>query len=462
MKKTVILLFITLNVVCSYSQTRIRDSLNQFLQTEKTDTGRVLLLANISKSYHDSNPDSSLTIAMEALSFSRQIGFAKGEALSLLRIGGAFGVLGNYPSEIKSYLEALKINDKINDPDTKHRILNGIGIFYRGQGDYKKALEYLFKAKDLAEKLNDKQSISIIFLNIGEEYYGLKNLDSAQYFIQLANTAANHGNYKKVVGATSCDLGDIYFQRGQTSLALDYYRLSIPYLEESENDYQLCITYLGMSKVFDKTGQQDSVLFYTQKELRLANDKAFTRLVRDGDKFLSGFYKQRNNTDSAFYYLSAATAANDSIFSQQKLQQIESLSFDEKLRQQEIAATGLKASEERKQNIQYAGIAIAIITFVILFLLLSRSIIVKTKFIEFFGVLGLLAVFEFINLFIHPYLSHATNDSPVLMLVVLIAIGALLIPLHHKLEKWITKIMVEKNKKIRLAAAKKTIATLEG
>jgi hypothetical protein len=48
------------------------------------------------------------------------------------------------------------------------------------------------------------------------------------------------------------------------------------------------------------------------------------------------------------------------------------------------------------------------------------------------------------------------------MLVVLIAIGALLIPLHHKLEKWITKIMVEKNKKIRLEAAKKTIQQLEG
>ena len=75
--------------------------------------------------------------------------------------------------------------------------------------------------------------------------------------------------------------------------------------------------------------------------------------------------------------------------------------------------------------------------------------------------LGLLAVFEFINLYIHPYLAHATNDSPVLMLLVLIAIGALLIPLHHKLEKWITNIMVEKNKGIRLAAAKKTIATLE-
>jgi hypothetical protein len=48
------------------------------------------------------------------------------------------------------------------------------------------------------------------------------------------------------------------------------------------------------------------------------------------------------------------------------------------------------------------------------------------------------------------------------MLAILICIGALLVPLHHRLEKWITKIMVEKNKKIRLAAAKKTIATLEG
>ena len=86
----------------------------------------------------------------------------------------------------------------------------------------------------------------------------------------------------------------------------------------------------------------------------------------------------------------------------------------------------------------------------------------KTKFIEFFGILGLLAVFEFINLFIHPYLSRVTNDSHFLMLTVLIAIGAFLIPLHHRLEQWITKIMVEKNKKIRLDAAKKTIAQLEG
>jgi hypothetical protein len=47
------------------------------------------------------------------------------------------------------------------------------------------------------------------------------------------------------------------------------------------------------------------------------------------------------------------------------------------------------------------------------------------------------------------------------MLLALVCIAALLVPLHHKLEKWATHKLVEKNKAIRLAAAKKTIEELE-
>jgi hypothetical protein len=43
----------------------------------------------------------------------------------------------------------------------------------------------------------------------------------------------------------------------------------------------------------------------------------------------------------------------------------------------------------------------------------------------------------------------------------LITFFVLLVPLHHKLEKWTTHKLVEKNKQIRRAAAKKTIEELE-
>jgi hypothetical protein len=137
------------------------------------------------------------------------------------------------------------------------------------------------------------------------------------------------------------------------------------------------------------------------------------------------------------------------------------MAFEENVRQQQALEEKLIAEEQRKQNIQYAMIALGIITFIILFLLLSRSFITNTKLIEFFGVIALLIVFEFLNLLLHPFLESKTHHSPLLMLLSLVCIAALLVPLHHRIEKWSTNKLVEKNKAIRLANAKKTIEKLE-
>jgi tetratricopeptide (TPR) repeat protein len=465
MKKIILLLLVTLGVSYTHAQSieRERDSLKLSLQNEKTDTGRVLTLANLSFTYLESKPDTTMVLALEALSLASKIGFVKGEAISLNRVGNAYRAFGNnYPKAMEIYLQALKLNEKINNTDGIQRNNANIGAIYNLQGDYRLALEYFFKSKELAEKINNKASISIVLTNIGESYYHLKIYDSARIYQLLAHDVAYGINYFRVIGGSQSDLGDIYFETGQNALAIEFYRFSIPYLKKAEHDRGLSKTYLGMAKVFEKNIQNDSALYYAKLSLQIAQRIGLIHQVRDAGRFLSSYYRNMRIQDSAYFYQDITKIANDSLFSQQKQKQFQSLAFDEKLRQQEIAAAELKAKEERSHNLQYAAIAIGLITFIILFFALSRSIIVKTKFIEFFGVLGLLAVFEFINLFIHPYLSHATNDSPVLMLLILIGIGALLVPLHHKLEKWITKIMVEKNKKIRLAAAKKTIQQLEG
>ena len=119
-----------------------------------------------------------------------------------------------------------------------------------------------------------------------------------------------------------------------------------------------------------------------------------------------------------------------------------------------------KIASQRKQNIQYALLGLGIITFVILFLALSRRHITNTKLIQFLGVVALLVVFEFLNLLLHPFLERITHHSPILMLLALVGIAALLVPLHHYLQKIVTHKLVEKNKTIRLASAKKTIRLL--
>ena len=436
----------------SFAQLSVKDSLKILLQKEKQDTGRVMLLTELAYAHYTNKPDTTIILALEALSLSQRIGFVKGQAASLNRIGSAYAVLGNRHKAMEVFLKALKLSEKINYINGISRNLNNIGLIYHKQGEYHQAIDYYLKAKKLNEQLGNNREIAINLNNLCRSYIELKQYDSAKICAQ---------QIYQVTGREAFGLiGKIYSVTGQKKLALEYYRLDIPFARQAENNNVLGLVFLEMAKLFENKGQMDSTLFYAHQAFEINRNARFTEGTLNASSFLSSFYENRGNADSGFFYIKIAKAANDTLFSQEKVNQLHSLGFDEKLRQMEITAVELKQAEDRRHNLQFAALAIGLITFIILFFALSRSIIVKTKFIEFFGVLLLLAVFEFINLFIHPYLDQATNHSPVLMLLILIVIGALLVPLHHKLEKWITNIIVEKNKKIRLEAAEKTIAEL--
>lgn len=170
---------------------------------------------------------------------------------------------------------------------------------------------------------------------------------------------------------------------------------------------------------------------------------------------------EKSNCDSTLKYANIFQVANDSFFSKKANEQVEIMSAEYDLRQMELAASNEKEAENKKLNIQFALIALGIIIFLTLYLLLSRSFITSTQAIEFFGVLALLIVFEFLNLLLHPLLESITNHTPVFMLLALVCIASILIPIHHKLEKWATNKLIKKNKEVRLENAKKTIIKLE-
>ena len=465
MKKIIISLLIIFCKASGNAQMNERDSLKRVLQTTKADTTRVMALANLSYLHYESNPDTAMTLALQSVELSRRIHFLKGEAFSLNAVGNVYSILGNYAKSMDNYLQALRINEKINNVEKVARNLHNIGGLYSVQNDFRQSLNYHLRAKTLNEQVPDQshiqEGISITFTAIADDYLNLKVYDSARLYAQKAYDLAYKINYPRMMGSALRSLGNIHWETGENMLALEYYRLAIPHLKKAESFTLLNRTSMGMAKVFDKIGSIDSAFFYARLANRVAEAKGFKRSVLETSNMLSRLFQRKHNIDSAFHYLAIARAANDSLFSQQRTMQFQSLAFDEKLRQQDLLNEERKISEERTQNLQYAAIAVALISFLIFFFALSRSVIVNEKFIEFFSVLGLLAVFEFINLFIHPYLANLTHVSPVLMLLILICIGALLVPLHHKLEKWMTNVMVEKNKKIRLAAAYKTIEKIE-
>jgi tetratricopeptide (TPR) repeat protein len=402
-------------------------------------------------------------------------------------------------------IRLLSIAQRLKNDSLLAISYNWIGSYFAfTKGDNTAALDYYFKALPLAQKAKDKRRISSLYFDISIIYFTLQNTEEAVNYLRKGaeNLPAasspmysfmlmqyqrgmsqyymlSHQNdsalyYTQQLSATSLKIkslsfyygslylsGQVYMQMGDKDLAEVYFKKAAaltPSIESSAGRlsfYEIYIPFLINNDHINEARNQAMRLM----ELGTRDHNNNIKLSAAG--FLRQAFDSLHQTDSAYYYAKMKEALSDSVFNQDNINKIEAMQFTEQLRSMEDHAKKQEEAQKRRQNIQYALIALGIIIFVTLFLLLSRTILVNEKIISFFAILGLLVVFEFINLLVHPWLASFTNESPVLMLSALVLIGSLLIPLHHRLEHWIKEKMIEKNKAIRLAAAKKTIKKLE-
>jgi len=403
-------------------------------------------------------------------------------------------------------IDLLQIAQQLKNDSLLAISYNWIGYyFFQSKGDNSTALEYFFKALPLAEKVNDKRRISSLYFDIASTYYSLKNIDEFLTFTKKGGENLPDNNspkYDYMLVQYQRNMGSAYMDKNQLDSALFYAQAAVQTSDRLKlSTFQLQALHL-LGAVNAKKNENELAEVYFRKALALAdsikseprkmaffqryipflmNSKRMDEAKMQTEKLwmLSGIiqnlnfklaaasikkelFDKLNQTDSAYYYSKVESAIRELIFNQANQNSIQALAFREQLRTIEDTAKKAEEVQQRKENIQYALIAIGIIFLLTLYLLLSRSFITNTKLIEFFGVVALLIVFEFLNLLLHPFLERVTHHSPVLMLLALVCIAALLVPLHHKVEHWATKKLVEKNKQIRLATAKKTIEQLGG
>ena len=368
---------------------------------------------------------------------------------------------GDFPGSLNLLFLVLPQFEQRKDSFGIFNTYRIIGATYMSAKDYVQAAKYSKKEIDFAN--NDKDLLSRIYNGIACIYGEGKMPDSGMLYAEKAVKMDGELKNDYQLAISTSTLGENYIAAGEHDVALPFLRRTAGYYKRNGAPSPYMDAYLknDFAEVFLATKMYDSSNYYARQALLLSVPLDIKDQSMRSYEYLYKSFEQTNQQDSLNKYFRLTMLTKDSLLSLEKVKSIQALTFQEQLRQQEAEAEKIKAAEERHQNIQYAILAFGIITLLILFLLLSRRIITNTKMIEFLGVIALLIVFEFLNLLLHPFLERVTHHSPVLMLLALVCIAALLVPLHHKLEHWATHKLVEKNKAIRLASAKKTIAQLE-
>jgi tetratricopeptide (TPR) repeat protein len=437
--------FITKN---SISQNAI-DSLKNEIRKEKSDSIKSTLLAYLALEYRLYNVDTAIQYANSGLLLARNSGYIKGEILCGYILGESNRIKGNYAKALDISLSTIQKAESTDNKNLQFNLNNLIATIYGSMSENEKYLSYLRKMFGLIEDENDYESLNVLYTNLGDVFEKLNILDSARYYTHLAYDISVKINDFEGIGLTLNNLGNIHYKLNQPDVALANYKLCLPYITAEQAAVPYCESTMGIAKIYYAKGLKDSSLMYAKKSFNVAKNKNFAQYILNASIFLSEYYNKEKNIDSSYKYLNEVIISKDSLFGQEKVKQIQSLELQEILRQREIEKSLQEAENERKKNLQYGIITIVIISILLFFLLLSNSIIVNNSFIKFLGALSLLLVFEFISLLLHPIISNITHHSPILMLIISVAIASIIIPAHHQLEYKLIDILIKKNNLIR-------------
>ena len=334
----------------------LRKNARRKLETAADDQTRFNLMTAVFNSYIWSYPDSAAPYAQQAMLLARKMKSDTALSIAFDQDRTLASLTGNYPQALEYAFEVLKIAERIKDFRRIATAYNGLSNIYSGQGDHKRAILYAEKSKGLYEThfvpslkpiKNLDTLISYIYCihALSSAYEKANQLDSALKYIQIVE----QGEIicRETWAFVSFDYGNIYSKLGEYPKAVSYYRrgMNIASASYAQKDFiEICY---GLANAFKMMNELDSSIFYANKALDLSKSTGYRIVKTNALELLATVYKKRQKDDSAAKYFEQALVAKDSLFNQNKSVQIQNLTFNEQLRQQDIK------EEQRKRQYWY-------------------------------------------------------------------------------------------------------------
>jgi len=357
----------TVGAVAQFISTDSMRTLEKKLLTAKMDTGRVDILRTIGSQHLLSEPDLARKYFQEGLELSRKLNYKKGEADCLRWTGNLLKRAGQYPEAMDYLLKALKIAEDINYRSGISAAYGHLGDLYLEQGEYAKSRLYFFPAKKIDEETDNHFEMVLMYLNIGRSYQLEKRPDSATYYFNLCFQAMGESE-SRFKGRLLTAAGELEVDRGNDEKAIQYFRESIFWSLTDFAPSNLSDNFIGLAKLFRKSANRDSGIFYAQKALTSARQVKYLKGVMAANQLLSDLYEGVDNNES-FRYYKMTMEAKDSLFNAEKVKQVQNLGF---LEQQRIQAIE-DARVDFRNKMRLYGLLSLLAAFLVIAVLLFRN-----------------------------------------------------------------------------------------
>ena len=374
MKKTLILfLLIFLPFFGSAQQVQFRiDSLKRELAKATHDTTRLSLYRSLSGSFAGFNIDSSIWYAEKFVALARQTKDRESELWGLYLLATSL-FESDIPKSMALYLRVIK---ESQHPDLMNTYRVGvchhrIGALYMFLENFRLAIHHYRLAIPLLEKSQKKIAlvrtattpVYFCLTELGGAFLYNNQLDSARYYLTKA---------AKINPGIIESQGYLQYSAGteierNPKLALHLFQKSFRVARQSGSLRALSLISRRFSEFYlHHTAQLDSAISISKTGIQAAKGMNYIRGIYINSRVLSQIYKRQRNIDSAYRYQNLMLDARDSLFSQDKINQIQITVIEEQQRVQQLEEEKLKL-ENRTKVYASLGTMVVLLAFVLVF-----------------------------------------------------------------------------------------------
>ena len=301
-------------------------------------------------------------------------------------LGVVYSNRGDYQKAIEYYFESVELRKAMQQEDRAAAYLNNIGIIYKKIGEYEKALSFYQQAYDIYKKKEKETGMTGTLMNIGIIYKHLDQTEKAiqNYFeaLKLANKTGDVEDLGKIYH----NLGNAFTSLKEHSRAIEYYKKSLTYKRKSNNQKGIALSLRDLAGTYRETHNYSLAL--AQVEEALAIDLAIEKQdgIMQDYKELSLIHQKMGNYKKSLDYHLLYSIQKDTVFNQEKANQILRLEAEYQSQQQEnelllkeneLLSTEKELSIQSERNSTLYNILFGVI---FLFLIIV-SIVVYSRFL---------------------------------------------------------------------------------
>ncbi|XP_068750804.1 tetratricopeptide repeat protein 28-like [Montipora capricornis] len=183
------------------------------------------------------------------LIIAKELGDRAGEGRAYGNLGNAYCGLGNLKEAIESHNQSLSIAKEVVDRAREGKVYGNLGNAYYSLGNFKQAIEYHkqhltvwailskveYHKQDLSilKEVGDRSGEGRAYGNLANDYYNTGELQNALLFNEHSFRISNETKDPIGQGRACYQLGRVHEVSDSLSKALNYYRLSINYYDET-------------------------------------------------------------------------------------------------------------------------------------------------------------------------------------------------------------------------------------